>query len=243
MSGAATDVAGALGRASVYRLLGRAFTVPTAAVLAELERGAATAAAAPGTPPAVAARLGELAAAASAGDPAALAEEFVRLFHRQARCAPYEGAYGTAPQMAGKGVLLADVAGFYAAFGFGPASPAETEDHVGAELEFMSLLALKEAWALAEGHDDGLAVVRAAQRAFLADHLGRWAGAFAGDLAAASPSPYYAAAAGLLERWMAVELEAFGVSAPRAARLATTSEEAAPLACPMAAPEPAPIEE
>jgi hypothetical protein len=47
------------------------------------------------------------------------------------RCPPYESAYGEAPQMAGKSAELADLAGFYAAFGLAPAaSQPDMEDHV-----------------------------------------------------------------------------------------------------------------
>ena len=118
------------------------------------------------------------------------------LFDRGAKVPPYEGAWEDAPQLAGKAALLADVAGFYAAFGLvpGEAQP-DVEDHIAAECEFMSALALKEAYALAQRDDEGVAITSAAQSRFVGDHLGRWSGTFAEALRDASPLPYYGALA------------------------------------------------
>jgi TorA maturation chaperone TorD len=61
---------------------------------------------------------------------------------------------------------LADVAGFYAAFELTPATARpDMEDHIAAELEFMSVLALKEAYAGAEELPGGLTVTRDAKEA------------------------------------------------------------------------------
>jgi len=232
----------ALTRAAIYRLLGRAFGYPTASVLEELARLSALVAEQPATAPAIRDPLARLAATAREVDPGALAAEYVFLFDRQVRCPPYEGAYGDAPQMAGKSAELADIAGFYTAFGLAPAATyPDMEDHIAAELEFMSALALKEAYAVAEGHTEGLAVTREAQVGFLTDHLGRWADTFAGEVRSATPVPYYAAAADVLTTWVRAEIEALGAT-PR--RL-TTRVDLGPLGddtltCPTAHEEPAP---
>jgi DMSO reductase family type II enzyme chaperone len=205
-------VASALARAAIYRLLGAAFAYPTAPRI----RDVATAAAGPGAgTPVVGPReaLAAFARAAADADADTVAAEYTLLFDRQAPCAPCEGAYGDAPQMAGKSAALADIAGFYDAFGFGiGGGQFETEDHVIAELEFMSALALKEAWALAEGESDGLAITRDAQAAFLREHLACWAGAFAQALIAATPLPYYVTAAALLEKWVCADAATLGVA-------------------------------
>jgi TorA maturation chaperone TorD len=61
---------------------------------------------------------------------------------------------------------LADVTGFYAAFELTPATARpDMEDHIAAELEFMSVLALKEAYAGAEELPGGLTVTRDAKEA------------------------------------------------------------------------------
>jgi len=229
----------ALARAALYRLLGGAWAHPTGARLAELTRLAEGLAAAP-PGPALREHVVALAAAARSVDPAALGAEHVFLFDRQVRCSPYEGAYGEAAQLAGKSAALADVAGFYAAFGVAPAAAApDMEDHIGAELEFMSVLALKEAWAMAAGDADGVAVVRGAQASFLRDHLGRWAEAFADEVAAATPMAFYAAAATLLEAWIRADCGGLGVAPARlAGRLGYDPLHEATFTCPMAGPAP-----
>jgi putative dimethyl sulfoxide reductase chaperone len=202
-----------LARAGLYRLLGRALGYPTRSVLDELAEFADRLVAAPAIAPAIRSLLRQFATSAREADAATVADEYVFLFDRQVPCPPYESAYGSVPQMAGKSSQLADVAGFYTAFGLATtAAQPDIEDHIAAELEFMSVLAVKEAYALAEGHVEGLEVVQPAERAFLDDHLGRWAETFARGLRAATPLPYYAAAAELLGIWMRAELEAFGVT-------------------------------
>jgi DMSO reductase family type II enzyme chaperone len=199
-------VTSALRRSAVYRLLALAFAYPTPPRLAAVATAATEATReAPAELATTLATLATLAEAARGADVAALAAEHVALFQREVRCPPYEGAYGP-PQMAGKAALLADVAGFYRAFALEPAEgQPEVEDHVCAELEFMSALAVKEAWALAESHTDGLEVTRHAQRAFVSDHLARWGTAFAERVAATATGDLYPAAAATLRGWHAAE--------------------------------------
>jgi len=221
----------ALRRAAVYRLLAVAFAYPTAPRLESVAMAAWEAAVT--APPELRVALRRLADAAAGADETGLAAEHVALFQRQVRCPPYEGAYGP-PQMAGKAPLLADVAGFYRAFALEPAEgQPEVEDHVCAELEFMSALAVKEAYAVGEAHSEGLAVTRAAEATFLRDHLGCWATAFAAGVQAATPLPFYVAAAELLAAWVSAELEAFGVDPACAAEPDTAADEE-PFTCPMA---------
>ena len=75
---------------------------------------------------------------------------------------------------------LADLGAFYAAFGLEIGEDAaERQDHISIELEFMSVLAAKEAYALEHQFDDAqLTLVRDAQKKFLREHLGRWTPAF-----------------------------------------------------------------
>jgi putative dimethyl sulfoxide reductase chaperone len=75
---------------------------------------------------------------------------------------------------------LADLAAFYRAFGL-EISPDATErhDHICLELEFMSVLAAKEAFALEQQLDEeDFALCCDAQKKFLREHLGRWTPAF-----------------------------------------------------------------
>ncbi len=232
------DVQAALERAAVYRLLGGAFVSPTPARLAELALAAATAAtAATGR---LRDKLARFAIAASEADPIATADEHVFLFGRQVRCSPYESAYSGLSPFGDKTARLADVAGFYQAFGFGPAAAQpDMEDHVGAQLEFLSALALKEAYALSEGDAEAAEITRRAEVAFLTDHLGRWAEAFAGEVEEATPLPFHTAAASLLAAWIRAEIEALGATPSRVgAPDALDADAAEPFSCPMAQEEP-----
>lgn len=232
-----TPLQQSLQRAAFYRLLGSTWAYPTGARLEHLARLAGDLADAPPVP-ALRDPLAAFAAAALGADPAALGDEHVFLFDRQVHCSPYEGAYGDGPRLAGKSAALADVAGFYAAFGVAPADARpDMEDHIGAELEFMSVLALKEAWALGEDDEEGVEVVRGAQVSFLRDHLGRWAETFADEITAATPLPYYASAAAALKAWIRAEHDALGVAPGRlAGRLGTDPLHEDAFTCPIADP-------
>ena len=232
------EVKGALVRASVYRLLGGAFVHPTPARLDALALAAATAAAASEGP--LRDKLARFALAASEADAAAVADEHMFLFGRQVRCSPYESAYSGLSPFGDKSARLADVAGFYEAFGLNPAAAQpDMEDHVGAELEFMSALALKEAYARAEGDGESLEITRGAEIRFLTDHLGRWADAFAGAVAEATPLPLYTEAASLLAAWVRAEVEDLGAAPSRVTGPDQVDPgEGEPFSCPRAGEEP-----
>lgn len=80
---------------------------------------------------------------------------------------------------------LADLGAFYAAFGLEMTpDAAERQDHISIELEFMSVLAAKEAYALEHQLDDDQATLCSdAQKKFLREHLARWTPAFTRRLA------------------------------------------------------------
>jgi DMSO reductase family type II enzyme chaperone len=126
----------------------------------------------------------------------ARAAEHRRLFgHTVAHgCPPYETEYGRR-HVFGQSQELGDVRGFYEAFGVRPRRGGERPDHVACELEFMALLALKEATAIATGERERAEVSRAAARRFLEDHAGRWLPALAGRIAGREPGSGYAALA------------------------------------------------
>jgi len=70
------------------------------------------------------------------------------------------------------GVVLADIVGFYKAFGLRP-NEGIPVDHFSVEAEFMSHLLLREAYALANNNDEMKEIVVDAERKFLRDHLSR----------------------------------------------------------------------
>ncbi|MBI2296083.1 MAG: molecular chaperone TorD family protein [Betaproteobacteria bacterium] len=127
-----------------------------------------------------------------AASEAMLRDEYGRLFAAGGPCSPHETAYGDGRRIAGRAHELADIGGFYAAFGLTPSTAnPDLPDHIGAELEFYSLLLVKQAYARSRGRRGDLRVARDAGRLFIEQHLGRWAGALAQSMTHASAaSPY-----------------------------------------------------
>jgi len=192
----------ALARAIVYRVLSVGFQMPTAERLRQIgahERFA----------PVVTAlrQLGNwsgsegLASAATrlasfdVPDSKAPATAFVRLFGHTTRglicaCETEYGADNTfhQPQQ------LADISGYYLAFGLRAATAADVRaDHVACECEFMDFTNRKEALFLATRADDAetLEVTRDASRMFLRDHLGRFGRAFATRVMVEDPQGFF----------------------------------------------------
>lgn len=86
----------------------------------------------------------------------------------------YETEYGL-PHEFRQSQELADIAGFYRAFGFQIGGVIrERPDHLAVELEFMYLLCVKEAYARMDGSPEQVEISVDAQRKFLQDHLGNW---------------------------------------------------------------------
>jgi len=85
----------------------------------------------------------------------------------------YETSYGPAPGAAGGQTFqMADIAGFYHAFGF--EVRGQRPDHIAPELEFVALTLAKEAYARLSGEAEGGEICAEAREKFLAEHLCRW---------------------------------------------------------------------
>ncbi len=157
-----------------------------------------------------------------------------RLFGHTARgevCA-YESEFGTETHFQ-QTARLADVGGFYAAFGLKQAEHrGERVDHVCSELEFLGFLARKEAFALHDGDPDMLRETRKATRLFLRDHLGRFARAFARQLADKDGDGFYARVADALFEFVTSECARTGVQ-PGApfVTMRPDDDESTPLEC------------
>lgn len=99
---------------------------------------------------------------------------YVGTFDRgDGRISLYETEYGRMRGMA-KGNELADISGFYRAFGLVPDQDRVHEmlDHVAVELEFYAVLLAKQRHLDEAGDREGGAIVEDARRKFLAAHLG-----------------------------------------------------------------------
>ncbi len=109
---------------------------------------------------------------------------------------------------------LADLAAFYSAFGLEISEDAtERQDHICLELEFMSVLAMKEAYALENQLDfEQLAICRDAQKKFLHEHLARWTPAFTRRLAKNVSNTPLEAIARFTQSFILLECRRYGIS-------------------------------
>lgn len=79
---------------------------------------------------------------------------------------------------------------------------SEAPDHLYVELEFASLLSVKEALALENGDDENAGIAHRAQEVLLCEHLGAFAPRFVARLVGSTDLPYYQAIAETLARWL-----------------------------------------
>jgi TorA maturation chaperone TorD len=131
------------------------------------------------------------------------------------KCPPYETEYLPSKFAFQRSNALADIAGFYRAFGLQPSSARpERQDHVALECEFLAQLLELENRAL-QSHESPAELqaelCRAAQRKFLAEHAAWWLPAFAALLAKQDPGGFYEAAGHFLAALVAAERALLGV--------------------------------
>ena len=220
-----------LARAQAYSLLARAFGRPDAAFEAEVRDGRFGSALGDSL---TALGCRELSTAGLDGGEAPLAGDFQRLFNPSVdgNCPPYETEY-TGAHVFMRQQQLADVAGFYRAFGLRVAgSFHERPDHIAAELEFLAVVSLKEAQALARGERAHVRVCRRARARFLEEHLGRWLAPYAKQLAALAGDGFYPRAVALARDLVAWEAAEAGVKPQAVALRRATRAEPEELACP-----------
>jgi TorA maturation chaperone TorD len=144
-----------------------------------------------------------VAAAKPAGDAArveALGIEFTRLFsglqEGMGPAPPFESVWREKRLIGETTVAVIET---YAQAGFADIAPeAGPQDHIGVELRFLALLALREAeaWRTDDAHAAGER--RATQRAFIEQHLGAWVPYWADAVARQTTEPLFAALARLL---------------------------------------------
>lgn len=145
--------------------------------------------------------------------------EYVRVFGfaGSRECSPYETEYHPNEEVFFRSQQMADIAGFYRAFGLN-VSPVRHErtDHIALELEFAAFLLMKKRLALQEATDAAaLQVIQSARRSFLNDHLCWWAPSFTVALRRKAPTGFYAAVADLLSALLPIERYRLGIAPPR----------------------------
>ena len=114
---------------------------------------------------------------------------------------------------------LADISGYYLAFGLRPAAASDVRaDHIACECEFMDFLNRKEALLLANRSQwahgqETLEATTGAARTFLRDHLGRFGRAFAVRVATEDCDGYFGALGRVLLGFVDAECVRVGVEA------------------------------
>ena len=110
------------------------------------------------------------------GERELIESEYLRIFDTGGLISPYETEY-LIEKISRKPFELADISGFYQAFGFELSDEdgcREVVDHIAVELEFMALMALKEEYAREQKQADNLHVVEDAAKKFFKEHLATW---------------------------------------------------------------------
>jgi DMSO reductase family type II enzyme chaperone len=165
---------------------------------------------------------------------APLAASYVTLFGHTARgpVPPYETEYGN-EALFQQAQELGDLMGFYNAFGLTIKSGEhERSDHISCECEFLSFLALKEAYALERRDSQMLDETRKAQRLFLKDHLARFLPTFVQKLSRADRSDFYSGLAEWCLRFVTQDSARLNVALGAAnLTLRPAEDDQVPMAC------------
>lgn len=175
-------------------------------------------------------------AAASFKDLDEWAAESNRAFGPGAIASPCETDYtASSPFMQAND--LADIRGFYAAFGVQPSvSQAERADHIALELEFLELLAWRHGQATTEEDRE---VTRDAACKFLETHLGRFVEKFAGKAEEAPMNPLFAGLAAVTRELVMAAVRGLDLHpAPLTILPQVEPDEMQCGACPAVAPKP-----
>jgi TorA maturation chaperone TorD len=145
-----------------------------------------------GFPVSSATALGALAALIEDLDVERWTAEYNRLFESGVACPPYETTYIRRD----KGGIIADIQGFYTAFGLRPSpAGAERPDHIACELDFLALLLVMSETARQKGDAEQAGIASDAARSFVRDHLSEWVPPFCDALEQATVEPLFAALA------------------------------------------------
>lgn len=189
-------------RSGLYALLSKGFAHPDEATLGLLAQWELPA----DCDDAVAACLRAVIEAGRSLHVDALQRAYIALFDPVAGPFPYEAEFKKLADFQ-KAQLLADIMGFYRAFGVEPR--LDRADHIAAELEFMHYLLLKEHFALAAGQAENAAVCREAGEKFLVEHLLTWTAPLGQALRAKGHalSPFYARLLDMLDAFVSSEKE------------------------------------
>ncbi len=155
-----------------------------------------------------------------------------------AACPSHETEYVSGKEVFQRSHALADVSGFYRAFGLAPSRRfPDRPDHISRELEYMACVVGLEHAATKSGDRKRATVCRDAQRRFLEEHIAWWVPAFARLLShEASGSGFHGAVAALLMALIPAERGLLAVPAPEREVRAQSSDPEACGGCAGAVP-------
>jgi len=126
--------------------------------------------------------------------------EWTSLFSTSLKAPANETAYEM-DKAARRAWELADIEGFYKAFGLDVKPPMEPDSLV-AELEFMDYLIKKEMYAKERGMEEEAKITKEAYTNFFRDHLGRWYRIFTDLVKENTEEEYYKLMATLLRLFL-----------------------------------------
>lgn len=199
-----SDVTRLLAAAEIYGLISSAFKYPEDDLLdyiresvGELPEAMQITDASPET-----IEKGMAFAAASVGtDPGEARRSFNEFFTGRKQASLDESEYETA--IFYRHQRIADIAGFYGAFGFRVSEDAHMRpDFIGTELEFMCMLLLKRAYALEQGWEDKAEICMDAERKFFSEHLEWWIPQLCETIRGASECAFYRSLGNFLESFI-----------------------------------------
>lgn len=222
----------ALARADVYRFLSMAFIYPDKEKIAELHELASDLDASLSVLPYdMREEFYAFASQLESADVAALQPDYTEMFLTRMFCPSTETTYGK--NSFNQPNILGDISGFYKAFGFVMKDDATYAfDQVFVELEFMSFLELKIAYALDQNMEEEIDICLSAERRFLEQHIGKWTGVFGENLAARANEAYYRSLGLLISKFMGSELKFFGIEVDSRIKELPKSDYEGPVDCP-----------
>jgi nitrate reductase assembly molybdenum cofactor insertion protein NarJ len=137
--------------------------------------------------------------------------EYLSIFDVGRKISPYETEY-MSEKLSRKPFELADIAGFYTAFGLGVNEKMrnkEALDHISIELEFMAILEWKAQYALGNGQEENLKIVEDAKLKFLQEHLAKWGFFFCRQIYGLEGDSFFIRLAKLFERVLILECKRY----------------------------------
>ncbi len=144
--------------------------------------------------------------------------DYMSAFDTGRKISPYETEYMT-EKISRKPFELADISGFYKAFGFNIVQDAvnkESVDHISIELEFAAILTWKHEYAKNNNpdgsQDKNIEIVYDARKAFVTDHLAKWGFFFCQQIKSLTGFEYYKKLSRLYKQLLNLECDRYQIN-------------------------------